>query len=288
MAEKYDYNELKSSGFIKQVQHERFSLRINIVGGQVSTKQLNSVYKLAKKFGNGHVHLTSRQSIEIPFIKLEEIEQVREFLAQEKLQPASTGSKVRTITACQGNAICSSGLINTSELANEVDARFGGRSLPHKFKIGITGCRNNCLKAEENDIGIKGALEPVWSEADCTYCGLCQKVCPGNAITVDKNARTLTFNKELCLSCGRCVKSCPKKSWSGESGFIVFFGGLYGNRIVIGKQLLPVIHSKDKLFDIIEATLEFFKEHGKKSERFCTLLDRIGWDTFIKTLEQHR
>lgn len=286
MAANYDYQELKNSGFLKQVQDERFSLRINIVGGQVTAKQLNSVYKLAKKFGNGYVHLTSRQSIEIPFIKLEDIEQVREFLAQEKLEPASTGPKVRTITACQGNAVCSSGLINTSELAKEVDARFGGRPLPHKFKIGITGCRNNCLKAEENDIGIKGAAEPAWCEADCTYCGLCQKICPGSAIAVDNTKKTLTFDKERCVSCGRCVKACPKKSWTGESGFLVFFGGLYGNRIVIGKQLLPVIHSKDKLFAIIEATLEFFKEHGRKSERFNTMLDRVGWDAFIKTLEQ--
>ena len=281
-----DYQELKRSGFLKQVQDERFSLRLKIVGGQVTAKQLNSVYKLAKKFGNGYVHLTSRQSIEVPFIKQDDIEQVREFLVQEKLEAASTGPKVRTITACQGNAVCSSGLIGTTQLAKEFDERFGGRPVPHKFKIGITGCRNNCLKAEENDIGVKGAVEPSWNGNHCIYCGLCQKACPGNAILVDRGSESLTFDKEKCLSCGRCVKVCPCDSWNGESGFIVYFGGLYGNRISIGKQLLPVIHSKEKLFAVIEVTLQFFEEHGKKGERFSTMLDRVGWDTFIERLKQ--
>lgn len=283
-----DLKELKNSGFLKQVQEERFSLRLKVVGGQVTAKQLNSVNELAAKFGNGYIHLTSRQSIEIPFIKQEDIGRVLEFMVQEGLEAASTGPKVRTITACQGRSVCQSGLINTSQLAQEFDERFGGRPVPHKFKIGVTGCRNNCLKAEENDIGVKGALTPDWTPENCTYCGLCQKTCPSNAITVESKAKTLTFDKAGCISCGRCVKSCPKNSWSGESGFIIYFGGLYGNRIVIGKQLLPVIHSKEKLFAVIETTLQYFEEHGKKGERFCTMMDRIGWDALTERISQQQ
>lgn len=280
-----DEKELKSRGFLKQIQDERYSLRIKVVGGQVTAKQLNSVYKLAKKYGNGAVHLTARQSIEVPFIKEDEIDAVLAFLAQEKLEPASTGPKVRTITACQGNGVCQSGLIDTALLARELDERFGGRPVPHKFKLGITGCRNNCLKAEENDIGIKGAMVPAWTGENCTYCGLCQKICPASAILVDWDERKLTFHPERCLSCGRCVKRCPQKSWTGESGFVLYFGGLYGNRIVIGRQLLPVIHSKEKLFQIIETALQLFDQYGNKGERFSTMLDRIGWDVLKEKLQ---
>jgi dissimilatory sulfite reductase (desulfoviridin) alpha/beta subunit len=35
-----------------------------------------------------------------------------------------------------------------------MDRRYFGKELSHKFKIGITGCKNSCLKAEENDLGI--------------------------------------------------------------------------------------------------------------------------------------
>lgn len=283
-----DIDELKSKGFLKQVQEGRFSLRIKVVGGQVTAKQLAHLGQLAETFGNGYVHLTSRQSVEVPFIQQEKIEQVCEFLAQHDLAPASTGPKVRTITACQGKSVCRSGLIDTSQLAKAFDQRYGGRPVPHKFKIGITGCRNNCLKAEENDIGVKGAMVPTWSGKGCTYCGICQKTCPHSAIAVDREAKQLSIEKSRCLNCGRCIKSCPHHSLEGESGFVLFFGGLYGNRIAIGKQLLPVIHSTEEVFDVIEKTLQFFALHGKKGERFCTLLDRMGWASFQEALEPVR
>lgn len=49
--------------------------------------------------------------------------------------------------------------------------------LPHKFKFGITGCQNNCLKSEENDLGIKGGIQVKWREEDCIQCGVCVKAC---------------------------------------------------------------------------------------------------------------
>lgn len=58
----------------------------------------------------------------------------------------------------------------------------------------------------------------------------------------------------------------------------MYFGGLFGNRIAIGRQLLPIIFSKEELHKVIEATLAFFEEHGKPGERFGNTLDRVGWD----------
>jgi dissimilatory sulfite reductase (desulfoviridin) alpha/beta subunit len=41
-----------------------------------------------------------------------------------------------------------------------LDERFFGKKLPAKFKIGITGCKNDCAKAEINDLGFMGQLSP--------------------------------------------------------------------------------------------------------------------------------
>ncbi|HOM03138.1 MAG TPA: 4Fe-4S binding protein [Acetivibrio sp.] len=273
-----DYKELKKGGFMKQVDKDRFSLRLRIVGGQIKAEQLAKVNEIAEKYGAGYVHLTSRQSIEIPFIKLQDIDAVKKELAQAGLQPGACGPRVRTITACQGSAICPSGLINTTELAEEFDERYYARELPHKFKLGITGCRNNCLKAEENDLGVKGGMKPAWAEDKCIYCGLCQAVCPAKVIEVKKQEKELAFNEKDCIYCGKCVKVCPTSAWEGKSGFILYFGGLFGNRISIGRQLLPILFSKEDLHKVIEATLAFFEEHGKPGERFGNTLDRVGWD----------
>lgn len=283
---KVDYKDLKNNCFMRQVEKDKFSLRLRIAGGNIETKHLQKVYEIADKYGNGYIHLTSRQCIEIPNIKLEDIEKVKEEMLEAGLRQGVCGARVRTITACQGASICQSGLIDTKVLAEEFDRRYYASEVPHKFKIGITGCRNNCLKAEENDFGVKGAMKPTWYKEKCNYCGLCETVCPSGAIQVDKTNKSLTYNESQCLLCGRCVKKCPSKAWEGESGFVVYFGGFFGNRIQIGQQLLPAIFSTEKLHLIIERTIEFFREHGKKGERFGKTLNRVGWDVFKKALEE--
>lgn len=283
-----DYNEIKKSGFIRQVQKEYFSLRLRIFGGHIQAEKLQKVTEIAQKYGRGYVHMTSRQCLEIPFIHLDDIDRVKKELFEAGLQPAATGPSVRTITACQGSAVCSSGLIDTIALAAELDRRYYARALPHKFKLGITGCRNNCLKAEENDLGIKGGMKPHWVEGNCNFCGLCQTVCREHAIVVEKQHKRLTYNESSCNHCGRCVKSCPVGAWEGKNGFVVYFGGLFGNRIAIGKQLFPILFSEDELHKVIETTLQFFITHGKAKERFRNTLDRVGWELLQAELDAIR
>ena len=197
-----DYGTLKKGGFMRQKQKNHFSLRLRVVGGNVTAVQLAKIAEVAEQFGDGHVHLTSRQSIEIPFIKLEEIDSVKAALADGGVEPGVCGPRVRTITACQGAAICPSGCIDTYSLAKELDDRYFARELPHKFKFGITGCQNNCLKAEENDLGIKGGIKVTWREADCISCGVCVKACRSKAIALEDGK--ITVNSDLCNFCGRC------------------------------------------------------------------------------------
>jgi dissimilatory sulfite reductase (desulfoviridin) alpha/beta subunit len=277
-----DLSEIKKSGFIPQRQKNRFSLLIKITVGTLSAENLSAVSKLATEFGKGQVHITSRQSIEIPFVKLSDIEQVRKALDDFSLEPGCIGPGIRTMTACQGKSICSHGLIDTLGLAVAIDKKFSQKILPHKFKISVTGCANNCLKVEGNDIGIKGAISPRWTQDNCVYCGLCAKACRSGAISVQN--KTLTYAKEKCVSCGRCVRACPKACWTGEQGALIYFGGVFGNKIQIGRPLLPVLTDRAAILKAIRATLNFFTEHGRKGERFGFALNRLGWDIFSEYL----
>ncbi|AZT90622.1 4Fe-4S dicluster domain-containing protein [Caldicellulosiruptor changbaiensis] len=281
-----NYSELKKGGFMRQVQKGYFSMRLRVVGGRLSAEQLKKIYEVANKYGRGYVHLTARQGVEIPFIKLEDIEAVKKELSEAGLEPGACGPRVRTITACQGSSICPNGIIDTTELANECDKRYYAQELPHKFKIGITGCGNNCLKAEENDLGIKGAVKPEWEKSSCTFCGLCQAVCPTKAIQIDEKNKEITIDRDKCTYCGRCVKSCPTNSWKGKPGYLLHFGGMFGNNIALGKQILPILFSKEDVHKVIQATLEFYKKYGKQGERFRNTIERVGWDIFKKELEK--
>ena len=60
------------------------------------------------------------------FIKLDQIEEVKNALAEGDVVPGVCGPRVRTVTACQGAAICQSGCIDTYTLAKELDERYFG------------------------------------------------------------------------------------------------------------------------------------------------------------------
>ena len=274
MAEAVNYAELKKGGFMKQKQKGYGSLRLQVVGGNLTAENIRVVSEVAQKYGRGYVHMTSRQGIEIPFIKVEELAEVKEALAAGGVKTGVCGPRVRTVTACQGSEVCPSGCIDTYTLARELDERYFGRELPHKFKLGVTGCQNNCLKAEENDVGIKGGMEVKYIENACISCGVCVKACRSDALSLVDGKVILDASK--CNNCGRCVKSCPTDAWEGTPGYIVSFGGTFGNSIYKGEELVPIIKDKETLFRVTDAAIEYFEENAKPSERFRKTLERLG------------
>ena len=271
-----DYATLKKGGFMKQKQKDHFSLRLSVVGGQVSTEQLVAITEVANKYGHGYIHLTSRQGIEIPYIKLEDIDEVKDALEKGGAKPGVCGPRVRTITACQGSAVCPNGCIETEELAQELNDRYFGKELPHKFKFGITGCQNNCLKAEENDLGVKGGVKIEWVESACISCGVCEKACREGAIQI-KDGK-VEINQDKCNYCGRRAFSCPTDAYKTTPGYLISFGGLFGNKINKGEEIVPFVEDKETLFRICDAALKFFEDNAKPSERFKFTIDRIGRD----------
>ena len=280
---KVDYATLKKGGFMRQKQKDNFSLRLAVTGGTLTVENLKKIAEVAEKYGDGHVHLTSRQGVEIPFVKLQDIDEVKEVLAEGGCKPGVCGPRVRTVTACQGNQICPSGNIYSYHIAQLLNDRYFGRELPHKFKFGVTGCRNNCLKAEENDVGIKGALDVSWKEDRCIGCGLCEKVCREGAVAI-KNGK-VQVDYEKCSNCGRCVKSCPVDAWDAKEAYIVSFGGTFGNEISKGDNLLPLITSEEQLLRVTDAAIQFFADNAKPGERFRKTIDRVGQDKLYEVLK---
>ena len=91
--------QLKKTGFLPQKQKDLYALRVSVTGGQVDAKHLTTLQEIANQYGKGYVHLTARQSVEIPYIHVEDVPAVRQALAEAGLAPSGTDACVRTITA---------------------------------------------------------------------------------------------------------------------------------------------------------------------------------------------
>jgi dissimilatory sulfite reductase (desulfoviridin) alpha/beta subunit len=280
-----DYKEMKKGGMMRQAEAGLFSVRLHVVGGRLSTRQLQAIREAADRFGRGSVHLTSRQGVEIPFVPQNSLATLKEFLAPSGVGVGVCGPTVRTVTACQGCRVCPSGVIDSPELAEAVDRELYGKPVPHKFKVGISGCANNCMKAEENDAGVKGWIEPLWEESSCDFCGICEAVCPSKAIVLSAGDGKLVVDPAPCTGCGDCITSCPTGSMREKSrGYRIFAGGKFGRRPSLGRRILGVLRTKEEAMAAILAVLDFFRVHGKAGERFGDALQRTGFpalETFV-------
>lgn len=281
-----DYKELKKGGMMRQAEAGLFSVRLHVVGGHLDTPQLRAIREAADRFGRGQVHLTSRQGVEIPYVPQDALAALKEFLSPSGVGVGVCGPTVRTVTACQGRRVCPSGVIDSPELAEAVDREFYGKPVPHKFKVGISGCINNCMKAEENDAGIKGWIEPRREGSACAFCGICEAVCPTKAIVLSAGDGRLVIDPALCIGCGDCIASCPSGGMREESrGYRLFAGGKFGRKPFLGKRILGVLRTKEEAMAAITAVLDFFRAHGKPVERFGDTLQRTGFpalETFVK------
>jgi dissimilatory sulfite reductase (desulfoviridin) alpha/beta subunit len=265
---------------IKQIQKDRFVMRLGVIGGDVSCDQLRVISDVAATYGSGRVHLTTRQGVEIPNVPAEYLEQAQAQLEAAGIPMGADGNRVRGVIACPGEATCRYGSIETRRVAEELTRRYFRTDTPYKVKMGVTGCPNNCGKARESDIGVMGVRTPCWDESACTDCGACVSLCPVSAISVDSG--TYQRAAKTCIGCSVCSVLCPVKAWGPSSkGYTLLIGGTLGKKPRLGIPLKENIQTEEELFELIDKTLAFYRQHGQRKERLGHLMTRMGEDVVV-------
>ncbi|MHC6201584.1 hypothetical protein ACYULU_00115 [Breznakiellaceae bacterium SP9] len=152
-----DAAALKPKGLFQQKDKDKYALRLCMSGGTMDSAYVKKLLDIAEQYGSSVIHLTSRQQIEIPDIPADKVEAVLKRVGTEGILTFIGGPRVRTVLACEGARVCKFGHIDTTALARSIHDKYFGLELPAKLKIAVTGCPNNCVRIEANDIGIRGA-----------------------------------------------------------------------------------------------------------------------------------
>ena len=278
---------VKGFGFLRDKNTaDKFNCRVLTVNGKVSADFLRTIAEATEKFGSGEAAFTSRMTVEIQGIPYENIDEFIAFINSRGLECGGTGPKVRPVVSCKGTT-CQYGLIDTFGLSRELHERFyvgyHDVKLPHKFKIAVGGCPNNCVKPDINDLGIIGQKVPVVDENKCVGCQLCVKACPiGNIKIENKKA---VINDETCNHCGRCIPSCKLGALSmKQQGYRVYIGGRWGKKVARGIPFSKILDTDTQVLDVIEKTINFYKDNGTPGERFADTIARLGFENVQKDI----
>ena len=280
---KEEETRVKALGFLKDKRTpDRFNGRVITRNGKITADEARTIAEAAELYGSGEVTMTSRLTMEIQGVPFDNIEPLREYLMQAGLETGGTGSKVRPVVSCKGTT-CQYGLIDTFALSEEIHERFfhgySSVKLPHKFKIAVGGCPNNCVKPDLNDLGIIGQRVPQIDPEKCRGCKVCQieNNCPikvakmvDGKITIDENA---------CNHCGRCVGKCPFHAIEDyTNGYRIYVGGRWGKKVAQGRHLDKVFTDKDEVLEVVEKAILLFREQGITGERFADTVARLGFE----------
>ncbi len=286
---KEEETRVKALGFLKDKRTpDRFNGRVITRNGKITAEEARVIAEAAEKFGSGEVTMTSRLTMEIQGVPFDNIEPLREYLMQAGLETGGTGSKVRPVVSCKGTT-CQYGLIDTFALSEEIHERFyhGYREvkLPHKFKIAVGGCPNNCVKPDLNDLGIIGQRVPQVDLEKCRGCKVCQieNTCP---IKVAKLADgKVTIDETACNHCGRCVGKCPFGVIENyTNGYRIYIVGRWGKKVAQGRYLDKVFTDKEEVLSIVEKAILLFREQGITGERFADTVARLGFENVQEQL----
>ncbi len=165
-----EVERLKWVGLYPQRQGgDAFMLRIKVPGGVLTAPQVREIGVAAEAFaegpddspvfGNRYADLTTRQDIQLHWLRIEDIPRVwQRFFEVGLTTLQACGDSSRNVCSCPVSGIDADEVVEALPVAQAVSAFFTGNreyaNLPRKFKIAVSGCLEDCARVEINDIGL--------------------------------------------------------------------------------------------------------------------------------------
>lgn len=161
-----DIQRLKWYGlFLRNPTPGYFMIRVRIPGGRTGSYQIRTLAEIAARYGNGVLDLTTRQQVQLRHIRIEHVPPIFAMMEAVGLNSMQTGmDNVRGVMTCPVAGMNPGEILDATPvviaLTQEILANREYTNLPRKFNVTITGCPDNCLHAETQDL----ALVPAFRE----------------------------------------------------------------------------------------------------------------------------
>ena len=145
-------------GVYEQREEGTFMVRVRCPAGQILPHQMRALARVARRYGNGVLHVTTRQDVQVHRVALDDLHPALVELYGAGLSAkGGGGNTVRNITACFDAGVCAKEAFDVAPHAVAL-TEFLLRdplsyNLPRKYKIAFSGCSDDCAGATINDLG---------------------------------------------------------------------------------------------------------------------------------------
>jgi nitrite reductase/ring-hydroxylating ferredoxin subunit len=142
-----------------------FMMRIRVPNGVLTAEQVVAVGRISQRFGRDVCDVTDRQNFQLHWIRIEDVPEIWARLGAVGLTTRQTcGDVTRNIIGCPLAGVAADEVLDATPYVFAVDRRLTGTqefsNLPRKYKISISGCREQCAVHEVMDIGMAGVELP--------------------------------------------------------------------------------------------------------------------------------
>ncbi|DAB30267.1 MAG TPA: ferredoxin--nitrite reductase [Sulfurimonas sp. UBA12504] len=139
---------LKCFGLFDKDEGE-FMIRVRVPAGQLSIEQARAIGRISQEYGNDYIDITTRQQIELRFIKFENLYKVIVSLDAVGITTFQTGvDNFRNIVTSSYDGLSEDSLIHCMPIIEEMQGIFLKKeewigALPRKFNAAILGTQTN-------------------------------------------------------------------------------------------------------------------------------------------------
>lgn len=145
-------------GVYEQREAGAYMLRVRFPAGVALPHQMRRLADVATRYGDGVLHVTTRQDVQIHRVRIDGIYPALVALAEAGLSTkGGGGNTVRNVTGCARGGVCADEAFDVTPHAVRVtefllrDAK--SFQLPRKYKIAFSGCERDCAGATVSDLG---------------------------------------------------------------------------------------------------------------------------------------
>jgi sulfite reductase beta subunit-like hemoprotein len=146
-------------GVYGQLQPNVHMIRIKIPGGILPFAWARRVSEANRRWGGKHIHISTRQDLQVYYVKPDDVADLLEFLAEAGITTREAcGNTIRNMTSCHLSGVCSREHVDAGEVANRLSHAWIrhplAQHMPRKFKATVSGCETDCGSSHIHDLGL--------------------------------------------------------------------------------------------------------------------------------------